>query len=315
MHRDPGTVRLAHVSDVHVTAPRPAWRAGDWLSKRLTTWVNHRYLGRGRHFRHAEDVLAALRADLDARRPDHLIFSGDATAMGFEEEVARAAAQLGVTSRPGLAVPGNHDYCTRSAARGGHFERHFAGWQVGERVGAEVYPFAQRVGGHWLVAVNSATANLLPWDASGAVGPAQLARLEQLLARLEGPRILVTHYPVALPGGRPERRAHGLRDLRALLDVAARGGVDLWLHGHRHGAYHHPAGAPAPFPVVCAGSTTQTGLWSYGEYTLQDGRLTASTRVFDPESARFREGASFTLDLPRAQRGEARYFSSISGGM
>jgi 3',5'-cyclic AMP phosphodiesterase CpdA len=299
MARDDAPLRLAHVSDIHVTVPRPAWKAEDWLSKRLTTWINHRLLGRGRRFRRAEEVLTALHADLDARRPDLRIFSGDATAMGFEEEMARAAELLGVGRRPGLAVPGNHDYCTVAARRGGHFERCFADWQAGERVGGEVYPFARRVGGVWLVAVNSATPNRWPWDARGAVGPAQLSRLEQLLGRLDGPRVLITHYPVALPGGRPEGRSHGLRDLRGLLDVAARGGVALWLHGHRHDAYYHPAGALAPFPVLCAGSATQTGLWSYGEYTLHAGRLTAGTRVFDPAAGGFREGASFVLDLPQ----------------
>jgi len=32
-----------------------------------------------------------------------------------------------------LAVPGNHDYCTRAAVQSGHFERYFAPWQDGER--------------------------------------------------------------------------------------------------------------------------------------------------------------------------------------
>src|SRR5262245_25443200 len=116
------TIRLAHFSDVHVHAPACAWRLEDWLSKRLTAWVNLRLLGRGFRFRRHEEVLAALRAELGERRPDRLVFSGDATALGFGEEVARAAALLGVEELPGLAVPGNHDYCTRSAMRSGQFE-------------------------------------------------------------------------------------------------------------------------------------------------------------------------------------------------
>src|SRR5262249_5145779 len=83
-------------------------------------------------------------------------------------------------------------------------------WLVGERIDNETYPFAQRVGPVWLVAVNSATANRWPWDARGAVGAAQLERLVALLDRLDGgPRILVTPYPRALPTGRCERRAPG----------------------------------------------------------------------------------------------------------
>src|SRR5207244_330401 len=107
------------------------------------------------------------------------------------------------------------------------------------------------------------------WDAAGSVGPEQRARLARLLDRLDpGPRILVTHYPLCREGGEPEKRYHGLRDLNEVLDVAARGGISLWLHGHRHAPYHLAQPSCAPFPVICAGSATQHGLWSYGEYTL-----------------------------------------------
>jgi 3',5'-cyclic AMP phosphodiesterase CpdA len=296
---DPGSVRLAHLSDIHVTAPA-VWRPRDWLSKRLTSWANLRLLGRGRRFAHAERVVEALAEDLRRRGCDRVLFSGDATALGFEEEMARAAHLLGVGrpgAPPGLAVPGNHDYLTAAAA--GHFERHFAPWLAGERVDEAAYPFAQRVGHAWLVAVNSSRANWWPTNASGRVGADQLRRLEALLARLDGgPRILVTHYPVCRATGRRESRGHGLRDLDELLAVARAGGVGLWLHGHRHHAYHHHAPAVAPFPVVCAGSATQRGLWSYGEYTLTGRRLRAVQRVYDHAAGGFRDGRTFELDLP-----------------
>jgi 3',5'-cyclic AMP phosphodiesterase CpdA len=302
---DPAVVRLVHFSDVHVTVPRCAWRREDWLNKRLAAWVNLRLLGRGFRFRRAERVLAALLADLEGSPPDRIVFSGDATAMGFEEEVARAAALLHVARWPGLAVPGNHDYCTRSAMLSGSFERFFAPWQDGQRVGDETYPFAQRVGPAWLVAVNSATANRWAWDARGAVGAGQLERLQALLARLDGgPRILVTHYPVARASGDRERKARLLRDLDDLLATAAAGGVGLWLHGHRHDAYHHTAVDLAPFPVICAGSATQTGQWSYGDYVIEGSRLTGRQRIFDPKRNAFREGPQFELKLPWPPRRE-----------
>src|SRR5436853_62013 len=81
-----------------------------------------------------------------------------------------------------------------------------APWQQGVRIDENTYPFAQKVGPVWLVGVNSARGNLLPWDASGQVGPEQCQRLAALLGQLdEGPRILVTHYPVVSPCDRPER--------------------------------------------------------------------------------------------------------------
>src|SRR3954452_15232436 len=132
--------RLVEISDVHVTAPAYRWFPEDWFNKRLPAWLNLCWLGRGRRFAHAEAVLAALVAELRRRPPDRVVFSGDATALGFDEETARAAALLGAPGReplPGIAVPGNHDYCTPRAAAG-PFERHFAAWQQGERVGGAV---------------------------------------------------------------------------------------------------------------------------------------------------------------------------------
>jgi 3',5'-cyclic AMP phosphodiesterase CpdA len=297
-------VRLAHFSDVHVAVRDSRWRKRDWFNKRMSAWVNLRVLGRGYRFRHGERVLSALANDRRHRGYDRLLFSGDATALGFEEEVARAAALLGVgdpESPPGLAVPGNHDYLTRHDMAGGYFERHFAPWQQGERVGDELYPFAQRVGPAWAVAVNSATANRWAWDASGRVGREQLDRLERLLGRLEGgPRILVTHYPVWLANGKRELRARRLHDLDDLVSVCVRGGIGLWLHGHRHHNYHTPPAGHVPFPVICAGSVTQHGLWSYKDYTLTGNRLNVLTRVFDWEKSAFRDDEAYELELPGA---------------
>jgi 3',5'-cyclic AMP phosphodiesterase CpdA len=294
-------IYLAHLSDVHLTTPKLEWRLRDWFTKRWPGWVNFRWLGRRFRFRTADEVLRELTADLRRRQPDRVLFSGDATAMGFESEFRKAAEFLGVCDPegpPGLAVPGNHDYYTRGVAASGLFERYFHPWQRGERVGDAVYPFAQKVGQVWVVGVNSCTGNVWPWDAGGSVGPAQRERLRALLDRLEpGPRILVTHYPVTLSSGRRERRTHGLRDLEEVVRVADRGGVVLWVHGHRHTPYHLTPPPLAPFPVVCAGSATQHGLWSYAEYRIEGTRCQVLRRVFDPARHGFRDGESFEVRL------------------
>src|SRR5690349_15582699 len=84
------TVHLAHLSDIHITARPCTWRREDWLNKRLAAWVNLRVLGRGYRFRRADLVLSALVRELRERAYDHIVFSGDATAMGFDEELVRA---------------------------------------------------------------------------------------------------------------------------------------------------------------------------------------------------------------------------------
>jgi 3',5'-cyclic AMP phosphodiesterase CpdA len=295
------TLRFAHLSDIHITARPLGWAARDWLTKRFAGWVNYQFLGRKRRFRQADDVLRQLMAEVRSRQPDRVIFSGDATALGFEAEFIRAADLLGVSQPeplPGIAVPGNHDYYTHGAVRAGLFEHYFAPWQAGERLDGATYPFAQRVGPVWLIGVNSCTANRWPLDAGGSVDEPQLQRLEWLLASLApGLRILVTHYPVCVAGGQRERRTHGLRNLDDLVRVAAAGGVCLWLHGHRHGPYHLPDPSLAPFPVICSGSATQTDRWSYGDYLLEGRQFRATRRVFSPREQRFMDRESFTLTL------------------
>ena len=291
-------IRLAHLSDPHLTTAGLDWRWRDWFSKRAFTWLNLHAFGRGKHFTRADHVLARLASELATRNYDHVIFSGDASALGFTAEFRRVAELLHIDRRPGLAVPGNHDYCTPAAAASGAFERCFAPWQQGERLDGQVYPFAQRVGDFWLIGVNSCKGNRWFWDASGRTGRDQLERLGRLLRQLPpGPRILVTHYPVCIADGRPEGIAHGLNDLRATIDAAAAGGVALWLHGHRHGFYWHQQPAVAPFPVICAGSATHAGLWSYGEYVIEGASLQGWRREYEPATDAFRDAERFELTL------------------
>ncbi len=295
------TIRLAHFSDIHVTVPHLKWAARDWFSKRLTSWLNHR-LGRAWKFAQADEIMTRALADWQRRGVEHLVFSGDATALGFEAEIRQAAECMGIgnTALPGLAVPGNHDYCTRSAAASGHFERWFAPWQQGRRIGEHTYPFAQQAGPAWLIGVNAATGNRWPWDAAGAVGADQRTRLRQLLAGLpaDAIKILVIHYPICLADGRPESRFHGLRDLDAVLEIAHAGGVALWLHGHRHHPYAVQRPGRAAFPAICAGTATQHGIWSHGEYTITTQSLHAVRRVYDPEGHCFRDAETSVLKLP-----------------
>jgi 3',5'-cyclic AMP phosphodiesterase CpdA len=294
-------LRLAHFSDLHLSARPLGWTLRDVVGKRATGWVNLTFLGRGARFRNAPAVAAVLRRDLQTRGYDHLVFSGDATMMGFASETAAAAAALGVgdpDTPPGTAVPGNHDVYVARAERRRVFEGAFAAWQQGERVGGEHYPFARKVGHVWLIAVNSSRSNPWPWDASGKVGEAQLGRLRELTAALgPGPRVVVAHYPILMANRKPEPRFRRLRDWDRVRDVAGECGVGLWLHGHKHGWYVLPAGPDLPFPSVCAGSSTQTRRWGYHEYVIDGRRLTGLRRVYDPDAGAFADADTFALEL------------------
>ena len=258
--------RFFHLSDIHVTVPRPGWTLGDVFSKHATGWVNWTVLRRRRRFGDAHLLLQRFVERVRAEQPDAVIFSGDATAMGFAKEAADAAELLHVREFPGFAVPGNHDHYTPAAVQRGGFEDSFQPWLLGERVDAEKYPFAKKIAGVWLVGVNSAVPNRGVWDASGWVGTSQLQRLDRLLTTLSAdPRVLVTHYPFVQADGAPESSQHGLRDRFELAEIVSRHGIVAWLCGHRH---HHYRLAPAvdlPFHLVCAGSATMRGESGYWE--------------------------------------------------
>jgi 3',5'-cyclic AMP phosphodiesterase CpdA len=295
-------LKLCHFSDVHLTSRPLGWTARDVLSKKTPGWINVKLLGRGRRFKHADTIAAALRRDLATRGYDHLIFSGDATTLAFGSEFATSAkAILGDVTQlpPGIAVPGNHDFYTGFSVKEGLFEQHFRPWLQGERVDGHLFPFAQKLNGAWLIAVNSSTANFWTWDASGAMGVDQLQRLHALCERLDdGPRILVTHYPLRAPNGKPERRTHRLRDHAAALEACKACRISLWLHGHIHTPYVLPAGNAVPFPTICAGSCTQTQRWNYFEYTLDGRRLNVQSRRFDLAAGAYKDDFNTHLTLP-----------------
>ena len=296
--------RLAHFSDIHLTARPLGWRGRDLFNKRATGWVNVALLGRGARFAHADAVVGALRAEFATRGFDQLVFSGDATTLGFPAEVREAAARLGVgdvSLPPGIAVPGNHDLYIGRSIRDRVFEDAFAPWQSGVRVDDAPYPFARKVGGMWLIALNSAKPNFWLWDATGRVGAAQLQRFRALCTALDGgPRIVVSHYPLLMEGHRPEPRWHRLHDWRAARDAAAECGVSLWLHGHRHRWYVLPQSADLPFPTICTGSSTQTNRWGYHEYVIEGSHLKGVRRVYDPAHAAFADADVFEIELERA---------------
>ncbi len=305
----PEPVRLAHISDIHLTVVSPPWSWRDYCSKRLTGWWNVRYLARRSRFAQAERVAASLRRQLVRNNYDAVVFTGDATMLGFAAELEHAARMLGVDAAdglPGVAVPGNHDYYVHRAAASGDFERYFAPWQQGIRCGDHPYPFARRVGHVWLIGVQAAQPHVAFWEASGRIGDEQLDRLRQLCEQLPpGPRVVVTHYPLLDERRRPEPFYRRLRDWRAARSVAPHCRISLWLHGHRHRWYYLEPGGDLPMPTIGAGSSTQYRYWGYHEYAIVGYRLEGTRYQYNPATDAFEPAAAFCLTLPGGE-GDAR---------
>jgi len=284
-------LRVIHLSDVHVRQRWGGWRPRDFFGKRTTGWLNLTLTHRGRAFRGAAALVGAIAERVQGLRPDLVVFSGDATALGFPGESQAVAKALGV-GRPGgvagIAVPGNHDHYTHSAVLVSGFETAFGPWMQGERVGEFPFPFARRTGDVWFIGVNSCVPNAIPWDARGSVGAAQLGRLDELLSRLDDcHRVLVTHYPYVTAEGLPEPPMRALRDREQLADVIRKHRVTVWLCGHRHRAYHIGPTDRLPFFQNCSGSATQTGLASFSELVIAHDELRIRQHVLSPSVGEF----------------------------
>src|SRR3954469_8743560 len=117
--------RLAHVTDPHFRSFSGA-RLGDFLGKRAAGALN---IVVNRRRKHKMELLEALRADLAARRVDHLALTGDLSHVSIASEWAEALRWIRGYGAPAEAVtviPGNHDAYVEDVVKAGTFERLFA---------------------------------------------------------------------------------------------------------------------------------------------------------------------------------------------
>lgn len=229
---------LAHLSDVHLP-PVHGFTPSTWGVKRTLGWINWHSK---RRFIHTRAALDAIIADVLAQRPGHILVSGDLVNIGLPREYVAARDWLFTLGTPEQVsvVPGNHDaYVAGDARRGISLWRDYMTdhpYEPADQVGrAECFgvpfPFVRRVGQVAIIGVNSGVPSK---TAIGEVGPRQIARLAQELARLGQAglvRVVMIHHP-PVPGLATPGRA--LVDRVALARVLERHGAELVVHGHNH---------------------------------------------------------------------------------
>jgi 3',5'-cyclic AMP phosphodiesterase CpdA len=248
-------VVLAHLSDPHL-GPLQIARFSELISKRAIGFLNWH---RRRRSIHRAEVLAALVADLQAQKPDHVAVTGDLVNLSLEAEFAPARLWLDALGAPDhvTVIPGNHDAYVRATAE--HSYRHWDEYMRGDMPGQPRFPFLRRRGKLALIALSSGVPTGY-FMASGKLGRAQLAAAAEMLdaaARENLFRVVLVHHP---PRSKPANYFKRLIDGPAFRRMIARHGAELILHGHDH--VHSvqwvraPRGAVPAVGVPSASATT-----------------------------------------------------------
>lgn len=284
--------RLSHISDPHLPPPPgAAGGLGELISKRTLSRLAWRRKGR----QHDPAVLAALVADLQAYRPDHVVVTGDLTNFSTPAEFAAARAWLETLGPPANVTvsPGNHDALVGEGL--GARMAGFAPW-FGDG-GGEGFPHLRRRGPVALVNLSSAIPTP-PLYAGGRLGGEQLEKLDDILAQLgrEGlVRVVLLHHPPVAGVVSARKALADAADLRAVL---ARRGAELVLHGHAHEAVFGAVGAIPVLGVPSAsgapGKHHPAARWHAIEIA-DDGAMQVIARALDAETGGFAEAGRYRL--------------------
>lgn len=260
-------MKLLHFSDPHLQLPRWRERSLRELGPLRAVASVELWRGRGRAYDGALETLRAIvRAGASA---DHVVCTGDLTQLGHAEEFALAREALEPLRGKLTVIPGNHDRYPLGGRPNRLFEESFPG-----------HGDAVTLVGSSLALVKHDTAGAVSWPVVSRGHARGLDALSRTLRspELEGRcKLVLVHHAPLCEDGREKFPLHFLAGARALLRVAAEGGAQAILCGHRHERYDLAA-APGQARVICAGSSTQRGHEGYWELELERGVIAAAVR-------------------------------------
>jgi 3',5'-cyclic AMP phosphodiesterase CpdA len=296
-------VKLAHFSDVHALSLDGA-RPWQFLNKRVAGYLNLR-LHRGE--KHPVALFRAIVDDLNAHPVDHVCVTGDLTNLSLRPEFELARQILdGIALGPAnvSVIPGNHDVYTLGALQDKLFWELLAPYATSDGKAAVEFPLTRVRGDVAIVGVSTALPSPPPL-ADGWLGKAQLAKLDEALASVDGKfRVLMLHHP---PYANRHAILRGLRDRKRLQQILQKRGCELILHGHEHRDLRVTIpGRDGPIPVIGVGSGTYDDERAdrrarYNVYTIERGALVSvETRVHDAATGRFSTDATPSTDPRQA---------------
>ena len=300
---DASTLRIAHVSDLHVLSPLGAeWRRV-LFNKRMTGYANVVFR-RGRVYR--REYLAAVLAAA-AERADQVVVTGDITNLALESEYVEARRLLDEVARTAevTVVPGNHDIYLPEIGHERHFPHHFGPFlesdlpELAVDVPAGRFPCVKLRGPAAFIALSSAVPRP-PFVSAGYLGHPQLRALKAVLAHPEvarrTPVLLIHHDPLDGRLGIEQLRS-GLVDARGLREALAGVGRGLVLFGHLHVRRRSRLSTAAgAIEVVCASGASldhrdDRVRAGFNLYTLRgDGEIASvEAWVIDPATLTLRQ--------------------------
>jgi 3',5'-cyclic AMP phosphodiesterase CpdA len=179
------------------------------------------------HFGKVDDeLLAPLRATVEAIAPDVVVVSGDLTQRAKSEEFEAARAYLDTLPGPQIIVPGNHDISLYNVFR--RFVQPLTRYKRYITDDLEPTFFDSEIA---VLGIN--TARSLTFK-DGRVNKEQLESMRKAFEGLDETvtRVVVTHHPFDLPQGEGDDDLvdRAPMAMRAFADT----GVDLLLAGHLH---------------------------------------------------------------------------------
>jgi 3',5'-cyclic AMP phosphodiesterase CpdA len=280
-------MKILHISDLHFQADCPVsrWPSLGW--RRVAAQTEFRLLGRRRLFLKVAETVKLLLAEASRLGAEHLVVSGDLTALALPEEFEAARAALADWSGRMSIIPGNHDRYTPQAARDQLFEKAFGDIlcsDLPEHCREGVFPIVKLVGDDVaIIGLSSARVPPMPGIAAGWVGEAQREALAAILQdkKVRGRAVLLTvHHAPLRPSGRPDMPSHGLLDGAKVMALASSAGAVALCHGHIHRRYR--VAGPGNISIFCAGSSTQAGIEGYWLLDVDRSGLRSAEAVHLP---------------------------------
>ncbi|EJF89219.1 metallophosphoesterase family protein [Bartonella tamiae] len=247
---------LAHISDIHL-APLPNPSVAELFGKRLTGYMNWK---KNRQTNMGIETLNALMLNLKAKKPHHLLISGDLVNLSLDDEFSQARQWLLKQGSPNdiSLTFGNHDAYVR-----GSFDKAcniFSPWIKGDLQTSwnDAFPFMRIRDNVAIISASSAIATP-PFQASGYFGSKQKEHLATLLNEATEKkffRVVMIHHPPFRKATYWHKKLWGIQRFQTTIQNQ---GADLILHGHTHlPTLHYIQGKKRKIPVVGVSSASQS---------------------------------------------------------